>query len=77
VHFALHESWRAITTVTQQPHDLAHRLAWALIGNAVNHDDGDAIGFAHRLARITRASSLKQILRRDMYILPWSSGRRR
>ena len=54
--------------MTQQPYDFAHRLAGTLIGNAVNHDDGDAIGFAHRLARITRASSLMQILRRDMYI---------
>jgi len=77
VHFALHESWCAITTVTQQPHDFAHRLAGALIGNAVNHNNGDAIGFAHRPVRITSAWSLKQILWRDMCILSWSSGRGR
>jgi hypothetical protein len=55
VHFALHESWCAIAPVAQQPYNFAHRLAGTLIGNAVNHHDGDAIGFAHRLFRIMRA----------------------
>jgi hypothetical protein len=59
VHFALHEARCAFTAVTQQPYDFAHRLAGALIGDAVNHDDGDAIGVAHRQVRITRARSLK------------------
>jgi len=51
VHFALHVARRTLIAVTQQPHELAHRLAGALIGNPVNHDDGDAIGFAHGRVR--------------------------
>ena len=48
LHFALHVGRRAIPALTQQPRDFPHRLAGTLIGYAVNHDDGDAIGRAHR-----------------------------
>jgi hypothetical protein len=38
--------------VAQQPRELAHRLARTLIGDAVDHDDRDAIGRAHPSIRI-------------------------
>jgi hypothetical protein len=47
VHFALHVTRLAIPSMAQQPHEFAHRLAGPLIGNAVHHDNGDAIGFVH------------------------------
>jgi hypothetical protein len=40
--------------MAEQPHDFAHRLAGLLVGNAVNHDDGDAVGLVHRRVRIRR-----------------------
>jgi hypothetical protein len=48
VHLALHVRRLACPAVTQEPGDLAHRLPRSLIGDAVNRDDGDAIGCAHR-----------------------------
>jgi len=57
VHLALHVARRAGTPVSKQPHDFARCLARSLIGDAVNHDDGDAIGFAHWRIRIRREYS--------------------
>ena len=45
MRFALRVTGCAIGTVTQQPRNFAHRLAGALIGNAVHRDDSDTIGF--------------------------------
>jgi len=44
VHFALHVTRLALPAVAQEPRDLAHGLPRALIGDAVDDDDGDAIG---------------------------------
>ena len=59
VHFTLHVARRAVTPVAKQPHDFAHRLAGPLIGDAVNHDDSDAIMFAHWRIRIRRECSIQ------------------
>jgi len=58
VHFALHVGWRALPAVTQKPRDFTNCLPGTLIGNAVNHDDGYAIGCAHRPIRMTRTTEM-------------------
>jgi hypothetical protein len=52
VNFALDVAGFAFPAVAQQPRELAHRLARTLIGDAVDHDDRDAIGRAHPSIRI-------------------------
>jgi len=47
VHLALHVARLAGPAVAQEPRELADRLSRTLIGDAVDHDDGDAIGRAH------------------------------
>jgi len=54
VYFALRVARLAGPAVAQEPRDLAHRLSRALIRDAVDHDDRDAIGCAHRSIRIAR-----------------------
>jgi hypothetical protein len=51
VDFALQVAWLAFSAVAQQPRGLAHRLPRSLIGDAVDHDYGDAFGRAHRISR--------------------------
>jgi hypothetical protein len=46
MYFALHVGRRTVPAATQQPRDFAYRLAGALIGYAVDHDDGYAIAHA-------------------------------
>jgi hypothetical protein len=58
VDFTLQVAWLAFSAVAQQPRGLAHRLPCPLIGNAVNHDYGDAFGRAHRISRTARPSAL-------------------
>lgn len=60
MHLALHVARRAGTPESKQPHDFARCLARPLIGDAVNHDDGDAIGFAHWRIRIRREYSIQR-----------------
>ena len=48
MYFALHVRRRTAPAVTQQPRDFHHRLTGTLVGDAVNHDDGDAARRAHR-----------------------------
>jgi hypothetical protein len=44
MNLTLHVARRAIRAVAEQPCHLPHRLPGALIGNAVHHDDSNAIG---------------------------------
>ena len=60
MHFTLHAARRAVTPMAKQPHDFACRLAGPLIGDAMNHDDSDAIGFAHWRIRIRREYSIQR-----------------
>src|SRR5262249_58850332 len=48
VDLALHVARLAGSAVAQKAREVADRLSGALIGDAVDHDDGDAIGRAHR-----------------------------
>jgi hypothetical protein len=60
VHFALRVTGRPRAASTEEPRNLPHRLARTLVGDAVHHDDGDAIGRAHRpiTSKPARASAL-------------------
>ena len=60
-HLTVHVTRRARPAMTKQPRDFAHRLPGALIGNAVNDNDGDATGLAHHLLRMTGGWPLKQL----------------
>jgi hypothetical protein len=44
----------AVASVTEEPRELAHGLASALIGDAVDDDDGDAVDRAHRRGGLRR-----------------------
>jgi hypothetical protein len=43
VHLALHVARLTITAMAQESRELADRLSRLLVGDAVNHHDGDAI----------------------------------
>jgi hypothetical protein len=62
VHLALHVARLTVTAMAQQSRELADRLSGLLVGDAVNHHDGDAIG-GDRPGRY-RCSSRSKILRR-------------
>ena len=61
MHFALHVARLACPAVGQQPSDLAHRLTCSLIGDAVDRNDGDAMGCAHRGVRFTRPFEMASV----------------
>jgi hypothetical protein len=44
MNLTLHVARRATRAVAEQPCHFPHRLPGTLIGNAVHHDDSDAIG---------------------------------
>jgi hypothetical protein len=59
---ALHVARLTVTAMAQQSRELADRLARLLVGDAVNHHDGDAIA-GDRPGRY-ECSSRSEILRR-------------
>jgi hypothetical protein len=51
-HFALHVGGHSRAASREEPRNFAHRLTRTLVGDAMHHDDGNAIGRAHRLITI-------------------------
>jgi hypothetical protein len=52
LHFALHVGGHSRAASREEPRYFPYRLARTLVGDAMHHDDGNAIGRAHRLVTV-------------------------